>query len=180
MEGKERFRGKKRQARWQGTVGCRLKELHSSKKVDWRQSNREKKERTKGQVTPNVPQRPKNPQPGNGLASPPNSRVNAPYTYQFTWSGRQNFSFLKWWPTPIPSVICKAYHFHNKCGSSSTTTSLPQGLKTTFMQLRPSRSQTKIGGLIPGFSVLTYNHHHHNGTNHSHHDHHLKRDIVKE
>lgn len=54
-----------------GTVVCRLKELHSSKKVDWRQSNREKKERTKGQVTPRVPQRPPNAQPGKGLANPP-------------------------------------------------------------------------------------------------------------
>lgn len=70
-EGKERFRGKKRQARRQGTVGCRLKELHSSKKVDWRQSKRKKKERTKGQVTPQVPQRPPNPPLGKGLANPP-------------------------------------------------------------------------------------------------------------
>lgn len=56
------------------------------------------------------------------------------------------------------------------------------------MQPRPSRSQTRkkefrVGAsspLILDFLVLTYNHHHHNGTNHSHHDHHLEREIVKE
>lgn len=143
-EGKERFRGKKRQARWQGTVGCRLKELYSSKKVDWRQSNRGKKRKEqKGKLHQRCRPRPPNPPPGKGLANPPipgqtpliltrlpNLAERISHLYN---DGHPQFLLL----------LCKAYHFHNKHGSSSTPTSLPQGPKLTLMQSRPSRSQTK-------------------------------------